>query len=128
MDGGNLPGHQEARRPGGAGMVVGARGCLICEVNLVALLVGAPLDGREGFLHPYPPFFRVAFQCPPDWPLRGESEHLQDLADVLQRVVYAEFPPDQIPDYFPGPQAEIELNLARITTEPFVQLEELLVS
>jgi len=60
--------------------------------------------------------------------LRGETEHLQDLADVLQRVVNPEFPPDQIPDYLPGPQAEIELHLAGIPAEPSVQLQQLLVS
>ena len=58
-------------RPGGAGVVAGAGVRLIGKAGLRVLPVGALLDGREGFLRPFPPFFRVAFQRLPYRPLRG---------------------------------------------------------
>ena len=62
------------------------------------------------------------FQRLVDRPLRRESEHLQDLPDVLRRVVDAEFPLDLLSDYLPGPQAEVELYLARVPAQPFIEL------
>jgi len=47
-------------------------------------------------------------------PLRGEPEHLQDPAHVLQKIINAEFPPDQVADHLLGPQGEIELKLVGI--------------
>jgi hypothetical protein len=58
----------------------------------------------------------------------GKIRDLEDLADVLRRVINAEFPADQLTDYLPGPQAEIELHLTRVPQEPFVQLQQLLIS
>lgn len=69
---------------------------LICGSRSSPLPVCALLDGREGILHPYPPFFRIACQCLADRPLGGETEHLKSLADVLHRVVDPEFPADEL--------------------------------
>src|SRR6266508_3886864 len=104
-------------RPRPPGVVIGPAPCLICEEDLRPLPLGAFLNGRKCFLHPYPPVSLITLQCLVHRALRGEAEHLQDPADVLFRVIDPESRPDQIADQLPGPQAEIELELAWVQAE-----------
>src|SRR6266536_1515507 len=108
-------------------VVIGPAPCLICEEDLRPLPLGAFLNGRKCFLHPYPPVSLITLQCLVHRALRGEAEHLQDPADVLFRVIDPESRPDQIADQLPGPQAEIELELAWVQAEIPGQLQHLLI-
>src|ERR1017187_1732112 len=104
-------------RPRPSGVVISQAPCLICEEDLRALRLGAFFNGRKCFIHPYLPFSLITLQRLVHRALRGKAEHLQDPADVLFRVIDPESRPDQIADQFPGPQAEIELKLARTQAE-----------
>ena len=67
--------------------VIGPAPRLICEEDLRPLRLGAFLNGRKCFLHPYPPSSLITLQRLVHRALRGEAEHLQDPADVLFRVI-----------------------------------------
>ena len=114
-------------RPRPPGVVIGPAPRLICEEDLRPLRLGAFLNGRKCFLHPYPPFSLIPLQRLVYRALRGEAEHFQDPADVLFRVIDPESRPDQLADQLPGPQAEIELELARVQAEIPGQLQHLLI-
>src|SRR6266542_3426876 len=50
-------------RPRPPGVVIGPAPCLICEEDLRPLPLGAFLNGRKFFLHPYPPVSLITLQC-----------------------------------------------------------------